>query len=539
MDVGKSDAARARLHRARDAAGLHHRRARPAVHAARRGHRLARRRLAGLLPPAAGRPGGGLRARDGRQERCRSRIFINAPYDRFVTANSRFWHASGIDMALDANGVKREDRVARLDRRSAASPSPRRSRRRARAARRRHGVRAASQTRRAPSAAPIASPTLRAGLQPVGARPAAGGDASTSAASCRRGDRDPHRIRPGDAEDHHPVEIRVYPERFTSRLRAARRKAGGSPATASSWPAWSSAACARSCAPGASSPGSSMSRSISSRLRPRQELDLAQSPPELPTQASALEDLQSTLVSLANKLERVPLDTMAQDLSHTLKTIDSMVKRLDGEMAPTLRRRPPDTDRAAQDPGRNVEDHGRGEPHARQRRAKPRAGSFSTSCRTRRASSRAPRKACARSPTISSATPRPSCAGRVDEPADIVLAIMLLTACARRSRSASSRSMHPSRRPRRPARRSIAVTSVAVPDLVDRPQIVVRMGPNQVGIGEQARWAEPLKSAIARVVAANLATALNGRVAPQRAGDADYRVRSMCSASNRRPATAC
>ncbi|HZE60634.1 MAG TPA: PqiC family protein [Burkholderiales bacterium] len=71
---------------------------------------------------------------------------------------------------------------------------------------------------------------------------------------------------------------------------------------------------------------------------------------------------------------------------------------------------------------------------------------------------------------------------------------------------------------------SVAVSSVSVPDLVDRPQIVVRMGPNQVGIGEQARWAEPLRSAIARVVAANLATALGGRVAPQRTGDADYRI---------------
>jgi uncharacterized lipoprotein YmbA len=70
---------------------------------------------------------------------------------------------------------------------------------------------------------------------------------------------------------------------------------------------------------------------------------------------------------------------------------------------------------------------------------------------------------------------------------------------------------------------SIAVTSVTVPDLVDRPQIVVRAGPNQVSISEQARWAEPLRSAIARVVAANLAGGLGGRVAPQR-GDADYRV---------------
>ena len=71
---------------------------------------------------------------------------------------------------------------------------------------------------------------------------------------------------------------------------------------------------------------------------------------------------------------------------------------------------------------------------------------------------------------------------------------------------------------------SVAVVSVSVPDLVDRPQIVVRAGPNQVGMSEQARWAEPLRSAIGRVVAANLATALNARVAPQRGADADWRV---------------
>jgi paraquat-inducible protein B len=34
------------------------------------------------------------------------RIFVNEPYDRYVTPNARFWHASGIDVALDANGIK-------------------------------------------------------------------------------------------------------------------------------------------------------------------------------------------------------------------------------------------------------------------------------------------------------------------------------------------------------------------------------------------------------------------------------------------------
>jgi paraquat-inducible protein B len=34
------------------------------------------------------------------------RIFIRAPHDRLVTANTRFWHASGLDVSVDANGVR-------------------------------------------------------------------------------------------------------------------------------------------------------------------------------------------------------------------------------------------------------------------------------------------------------------------------------------------------------------------------------------------------------------------------------------------------
>jgi uncharacterized lipoprotein YmbA len=56
---------------------------------------------------------------------------------------------------------------------------------------------------------------------------------------------------------------------------------------------------------------------------------------------------------------------------------------------------------------------------------------------------------------------------------------------------------------------TVAVGAVTVPELVDRPQIVVRAGAHQVDIDEFARWAEPLKSQIPRVVAANLAQLLN------------------------------
>ncbi|KAA5604049.1 MCE family protein [Roseospira marina] len=32
-------------------------------------------------------------------------VFVKAPYDRFVTLDTRFWHASGIDLRMDASGV--------------------------------------------------------------------------------------------------------------------------------------------------------------------------------------------------------------------------------------------------------------------------------------------------------------------------------------------------------------------------------------------------------------------------------------------------
>jgi len=32
--------------------------------------------------------------------------FVNAPYDRFVGVNTRFWHASGVDLRIDSSGVK-------------------------------------------------------------------------------------------------------------------------------------------------------------------------------------------------------------------------------------------------------------------------------------------------------------------------------------------------------------------------------------------------------------------------------------------------
>jgi uncharacterized protein len=74
---------------------------------------------------------------------------------------------------------------------------------------------------------------------------------------------------------------------------------------------------------------------------------------------------------------------------------------------------------------------------------------------------------------------------------------------------------------------SVAVGPVSVPAMVDRPQIVVTTGPNQVRVEEFDRWAAPLQSGIARVVAENLVAMLGTprvMLSSQILGaDADYR----------------
>jgi uncharacterized protein len=75
---------------------------------------------------------------------------------------------------------------------------------------------------------------------------------------------------------------------------------------------------------------------------------------------------------------------------------------------------------------------------------------------------------------------------------------------------------------------SVVVGPVSVPPVVDRPQIVVTTGTNQVRLEEFNRWASPLQSNISRVVAENLVAMLGTpRVVlfSQTLGvDVDYRV---------------
>ena len=81
--------------------------------------------------------------------------------------------------------------------------------------------------------------------------------------------------------------------------------------------------------------------------------------------------------------------------------------------------------------------------------------------------------------------------------------------------------------PATPSDLSVTVGPVSVPAAVDRAQIVVTIGPNQVRLDEFNRWDAPLQSAIARVVVENLVAFLGTPrvgLSPQALTTPDYRV---------------
>jgi uncharacterized protein len=77
-------------------------------------------------------------------------------------------------------------------------------------------------------------------------------------------------------------------------------------------------------------------------------------------------------------------------------------------------------------------------------------------------------------------------------------------------------------------RLAVAVGPVSVPAVVDRPEIVISTGVNEVQLDEFNRWAAPLRDNLARVIAENLVAILGTpRVTlfPQMpSADSDYRV---------------
>ena len=272
------------------------------------------------------------------------KVFVYKPYDGYVTANTRFWQASGFDMSVNSDGVKlrTESLASILEGGVAFQALP--------------GTTAAP----APADTPFTlftdqeralrqadtevrtfimyfSGSLR-GLSagaPVDLRGITIGEVKGLSVEYER---DAGRLR-------FPVEVDIFPQ----RIRGLGRRGDHPPGVQSD-------SAGRALLDSLVAHGMRAELKTGSLLTgqkyvaldfhtdlPRDHVGWDASPPVFPTAAGALDELQDSVANIAKKLEKVPLDQIAvrlmatmATLDDTLKNADRLVRQLDGTIAPQI-----------------------------------------------------------------------------------------------------------------------------------------------------------------------------------------------------------
>ncbi|WP_395065227.1 intermembrane transport protein PqiB [Paraburkholderia silvatlantica] len=262
------------------------------------------------------------------------RVFVNAPYDRFVRSDTRFWHASGLDVSLSPDGVQ-------INTQSVVSLLI-------------GGV--AFETPDAGDEAPEADANSKFELY------------ATHADSMKEHDRivDTYvvtfydsvrgltvgapidfrgvvigevtriytRFDPVKKQFSIPVEINLYPERFTSRFENGR-------------PAGRLTAQPRQLAEFLVSSGFRFQLRSGNPLTgqlyvafdvfpdaPKAKIDWSRTPPELPTVPRTLQSLQDSLTRLLAKLNGIPFEAIGANAQRTLQSANDVMAKLGTDVVP-------------------------------------------------------------------------------------------------------------------------------------------------------------------------------------------------------------
>ncbi|HEX4764395.1 MAG TPA: MlaD family protein [Usitatibacter sp.] len=255
-------------------------------------------------------------------------VFVHAPYDRFVTTDTRFWNASGVDLSVDAGGVKVEtESIATLLLGGIAFAAPEES---------------AAPTADANSQFPLWNNKVDAmkdretvvetyrlvfrqsvrGLAigaPVDFR-------GVTVGEVRRIDLE---FDPDTVTFVTAVTIQLWPERLRAHNRDPNRQ-------------WDQKY----------TPVQRLQRFVAHGFRAQMRsanllsgqlyvaldffpkaapatLDTKRSPPEIPTIPGSLAELEESLGNIVKNLEKVPFDKLAADLRRSLDTLDKTLKRAD------------------------------------------------------------------------------------------------------------------------------------------------------------------------------------------------------------------
>lgn len=255
-------------------------------------------------------------------------VFVEAPYDRWVNAETRFWNASGVDLTFDAGGLKLQTQsVVTLllggisfesrPEHAGLPPAPAQAEfilwsNRGEALKPRESVLEAyvmvfeQSVRGLAIGAPIDFRGVEVG-------------------EVRQIDLDFDRERVAFRT---AVTVFLYPERMRSRTRNTN--------ASSRWNQLSSR--------------ERIARMVDNGLRgqlkasnlltgqqfialdffrnvPKAKLDTAKTPPEIPTTVGGLAEIQDSIGNIVKKLERVPFDEIARDLRRTMASLDATLKR--------------------------------------------------------------------------------------------------------------------------------------------------------------------------------------------------------------------
>ena len=271
------------------------------------------------------------------------KIFIEAPYDKFVNPNTRFWDATGIDFVADATGIKINTEslatiliggIAFETPTDAPSSQPADENAvfilfpdRAKAMRRPDkevrlfSVMFTESLRGLSTGAPVEFHGL-----PLGEVKAIGAEYDMEGRTFK-----------------FPIEIALFPDRLAKHFKPGKRAIEQNPNM---------------------TPQQIFDQLVAQGLRAQlktgnlltgqmfvtfdffpnaapAKADWTKSPPELPSIPGGLQELQQTLGSFAKKLDKVPLDQISVDLRQALQSMhkmlqstDLMVRRLDNELAP-------------------------------------------------------------------------------------------------------------------------------------------------------------------------------------------------------------
>ncbi|NRO94780.1 MCE family protein [Paraburkholderia sp. NMBU_R16] len=263
-------------------------------------------------------------------------VFVNSPYDQYVGTNSRWWHASGVDLRLDSSGLKLNTQsLATVIVGGVAFQSP--------------PGQAVGQPAPDDAVFRLASDESSAMREPDGPPLSVVMNFNQSVRGLSPGATVDFRgielgevTRIGVEYDPKarnftmPVTMNLYPDRLGQQFRDAIARGG--PTAGMELLSTLVAHGLR----GQLRTGNLLTNQLYVALdifpnAPRASLDMRHAPLVLPTVPNTLEELQLQVADIAKKIDKIPFDEISQNLNGTLKNANNLFKKLDTELAPQAR----------------------------------------------------------------------------------------------------------------------------------------------------------------------------------------------------------